>query len=258
MGVRRAWLHAHPEAAVSEEKQNAIMEMTDRRVSGEPLAYVMGNAIFLERTFITTPEVLIPRPETEILTGIASDLMKRAATRGERYFADWCTGSGCIAITLVLENPDWHCWAADKSAEAIEIARRNAAVYGVEDRINFIICDSPSCAKRLIPPRSLDFIVSNPPYIPAGDISSLEDQVAMHEPRMALDGGENGLDIYRLLLSELPAFMKPGAGLLFETGGAEQTDRVARLAEGSFELAGKFEDHREISRFVLLKTPHTV
>jgi release factor glutamine methyltransferase len=192
------------------------------------------------------------------MTEIARGLMERTPPGGEKCFADWCTGSGCIAITLVLENPGWHCWASDKSAEAIEIARRNAAIHGVEDRINFILTDSPSDARQIIPPRSLDFIVSNPPYIPTGDIPYLEDQVALYEPRAALDGGADGLDIYRMLLSELPVFMKPGAELLLETGGAKQADDVARLGEGSFELARKFEDHREISRFVLLKIPRSV
>jgi release factor glutamine methyltransferase len=240
---------------LSREGFDAIMGLAQRRASGEPLAYVLGNAIFRSRAFITRAGVLIPRPETEILTEIARSRMERQPAGRERRFADWCAGSGCIAITLVLENPGWVCWAVDSSADAIEIARENAAAHGVADRVNFVISDSPSDAKAAIPPRSLDFVVSNPPYIPTGDIAALEGQVAGWEPREALDGGADGLDVYRLLLSELPALMKPRAEILFETGGPQQADEVALLGEGTFQLVGKMDDHRGISRFVLLKTP---
>jgi release factor glutamine methyltransferase len=234
------------------------MGLALRRASGEPLAYVLGNAVFCSRVFMTRPGVLIPRPETEILTEIACDRMRRRPQGGGRRFADWCAGSGCIAVTLLLENPGWVCWAVDSSAEAIEIARENAAAHGVLDRVNFIRSDRPSDALGSIPTCSLDFVVSNPPYIPANEIAGLEEQVARWEPREALDGGADGLDVYRMLLFELTPFMKPQAELLFETGGPGQADKVAGLAEGSFELAGRFADHRGISRFLLLKTPSLV
>ena len=253
----RPQLHMRPEAETSPESCARIMALAERRASGEPLAYVLGNAIFRSRAFITRPGVLIPRPETEILTEIASDRMKRL-TGGEGRFADWCTGSGCIAVTLALENPGWLCWAVDSSAEAIEIARENAIAHGVQDRINFVKCDRPSDALGSIQPRSLDFVVSNPPYIPRVEISSLEEQVARWEPREALDGGSDGLDVYRALLSELTPLMKPRAELLFETGGTDQADEAGRIAGQWFELAGKFDDHRGISRFLLLKTPDMI
>jgi release factor glutamine methyltransferase len=252
-GIGRAWLHSHPEAEVSPQSFAAIMGLAERRVSGEPLAYVLGNSLFCGRQFITARDALIPRPETEILTEIASSAMRRIAPEGGKRFADWCTGSGCIAITLVLENPGWSCWAVDSSEDALRIARENAALHGARDSVKFLISGSPSDAVPDIGPNSLDFVVSNPPYIPTNDISSLEAQVADYEPRIALDGGDDGLDAYRMLIHELPALMKPGAELLLETGGASQADEVLRLAGGSFELVKKYSDHREIGRFLLLK-----
>jgi release factor glutamine methyltransferase len=257
-GVGRAWLHAHHEAEVSPQSFAAIMELTGRRVSGEPLAYVLGSSLFCGRSFITTRDVLIPRPETEILTEIASRTMRRIAPGGGKRFADWCAGSGCIAITLVLENPDWACWAVDSSEDALRIAGENAALHDARDSVKFVLCGRPSEAVPEIGSNSLDFVVANPPYIPTDDIPSLEAQVADYEPRMALDGGADGLDAYRMLLSELPALMKPGAELLLETGGASQADEVRYLAGGSFELVKNYSDHRGIRRFLLLKIPPIV
>jgi release factor glutamine methyltransferase len=254
-GVSRAYLHAHPEAEVSPQSFAAIIELTRRRVSGEPLAYILGSSLFCGRPFITTRGVLIPRPETEIMAEIACGAMRRLGSGSERTFADWCTGSGCIAITLALENPGWTGWAVDASEEALQVARENAALHGAGGGVKFLLCGRPSDAVPDIEPRSLDFVVSNPPYVPTDDIASLEAQVAAFEPRMALDGGTDGLDAFRMLLSELPPLMKPGAELLLETGGAGQPDLVCGLAGGSFGLVKKFNDHRGISRFLLLKIP---
>jgi release factor glutamine methyltransferase len=256
-GSERARLHAHPEEQLSPENLSAIMELSRRRAEGEPLAYILGNSPFCGRPFITKPGVLIPRPETEILTKIAGDILKRLPkldTNGK--FADWCTGSGCIAITLLLENPGWSCWAVDSSAEAIAIARENAVFHGVDDRVKFILRKSPSAAASEIPRESLAFVVSNPPYIPTREIPSLEIQVRDHEPVEALDGGIDGLDVYRTLIAELPYFMRPGAELLLETGGADQVKEIIHMSRGArqkFNFVKKFEDQREISRFVLLK-----
>jgi len=194
--------------------------------------------------------VLIPRPETEILTGLADEFLKR---RPGILFADWCTGSGCIAVTLLADNPGCTAYAVDSSADALEVAGRNAGKHSVSDRITFALCSDPA-ATDFIALESLDLIVANPPYIPKETMETLEAQVRDHEPREALDGGSGGLDVFRALLSGLPRLMKDGAPLLMETGGGLQIDELKTLAkkitkELSFENV--FEDHREIARFML-------
>jgi len=256
----RASIHAHPEAYVSRENYLSILELARRRLLGEPLAYVLGDAFFCGRRFTAGRGALIPRPETEILTWAADEIMKKTQDGGRESFADWCTGSGCIAITLLLENPCWTCFAVDSSADALLVARENAAAHGVDDRINFILCETPRGSG--ITPESLGFVTTNPPYIPTNDIASLETQVRDYEPQEALDGGPDGLRAYRMLLSGLPRLMKPGASLLLETGGDEQSREVRLLAHdmteqpasgGMIEFIKIFPDHRGIGRFMLWK-----
>ncbi len=249
MELPRAHLHAHPETIVPPLKFSKIIELAILRSSGEPLGYVLGDALFCGRTFFVDHRVLIPRPETEILTQWADRLAK--ATPAPGVFADWCTGSGCIAVTLLLDNPGWRAFAVDSSPGALAVARENAERAGVGDRVEFICCARPREAAEKIPAASLDFIVSNPPYIPTNTISSLEPQVRDHEPREALDGGPDGLDVCRLLLEELPYFMKQGAPFAFETGGADQVDLLAGEARGVLAYAESFADGLGIRRFMV-------
>lgn len=249
LALPRAHLHAHPEEFVAPSKFSKIIELTILRSTGEPLAYVLGSALFCGRTFLVDHRTLIPRPETEALTQWADRLSKKIPTPG--VFADWCTGSGCIAITLLLDNPGWRAWAVDSSSGALEVAHNNAVLAGVEDRVEFVCCARPREAAEKIPAASLDFIVSNPPYIPTNTIFSLEPQVRDHEPREALDGGPEGLDVCRLLLEELPYFMKKDAPLAFETGGADQVDILAGGAHGALRYDESFSDGLGIRRFVV-------
>lgn len=260
-GTSRASLHAHPEATVSCEALSRARDLAARRARGEPLAYVLGSALFCGREFSVT-DTLIPRPETEILTSIAGDLLKTRGPR-DRLFADWCAGSGCIAVTLLLENPGWSCIAVDSSADALITAAQNAARHGVAGRMTQMLCRSPE--ESGVAPESLSLVVSNPPYIPTRDITFLESQVRDFEPIEALDGGPDGLNVYRTLLRGIPRLMAPGARLLLETGGGDQVDNVVWLGHelwggpdgpGRLEFIGKFSDHRGIGRFILLQKPY--
>ncbi len=253
LGISRAALHAHPNRPVSEGDMKAILALAARRAKGEPLAYILGDALFCGRTFRVTNSTLIPRPETEVMTLRADEYMKRAdgSGKGGRIFADWCTGSGCIAITLLLDNPGWRAYAADKSEEALGIASENASLHGVADRIKFILCDAPHRALSEIEPLSLGLIVSNPPYIPTADIGLLEEQVRLYEPPEALDGGDDGLGVCRLLLKELPPFMKEGSLLLMETGGESQVKKLSSESYKSINFHENFPDQRDIYRFMV-------
>ncbi|MDR1943185.1 MAG: peptide chain release factor N(5)-glutamine methyltransferase [Synergistaceae bacterium] len=255
--ISRVFLHSRPETGVERENFSKIMKLANSRAGGAPLSYVLGSAFFCGREFFVQSGVLIPRPETELLAEAASDILNRSPGGGG-VFADWCAGSGCIGITLVLENPGWNCFAVDSSEKALAAARQNAESLGVLDRINFVCCQTPY--ESGIPQASLDLAVSNPPYIPTGVIASLERQVRDYEPKEALDGGSDGLDVYRTLLAGLPRLMKPEGVMIFETGGEEQADEVielgARVLRRGKEIdrvrfVKKFQDHRGISRFVL-------
>ncbi|MDR3165195.1 MAG: peptide chain release factor N(5)-glutamine methyltransferase [Synergistaceae bacterium] len=247
--VSRAWLLSRPRAELSDEKRGLALELARRRAGGEPLAYVLGDAVFRGRKFLVDRRTLIPRPETEMLTELADGFLKKTS-RGA--FADWCAGSGCIAVTLCADNPDFAAFAVDSSHAALASARSNAELHGVADRITFIECEDPVAAS--IKPESLDMAIANPPYIPSSAIGMLESQVRDYEPREALDGGGDGLCVYRLLLRGLPRFLKPGAPLFFETGGGGQVGEVAEIAAReapSLRLEKVLKDHREITRFML-------
>jgi release factor glutamine methyltransferase len=234
---------------LSDEKRGLALELSRRRANGEPLAYLLGDAIFSGRKFFVDRRTLIPRPETEILTGIADRVLKKI---GSGVFADWCTGSGCIAVTLCADNPGFTAFAVDSSGEALEAARSNAEFHGVADRIEFIECEDPAAAP--VKPMSLDMAVANPPYIPSDAIETLESQVRDYEPREALDGGDDGLYMFRLLLRGLPRFLKHGAALFFETGGGDQPGEIAEIAAReapSLTLEKILKDQREIARFML-------
>jgi release factor glutamine methyltransferase len=250
LGLSRASLMTHPDTGISDADFSRLIDLSRRRASGEPLAYILNDAIFCGRNFFVDNRVLIPRPETEILTGIADDLLKDIPSG---VFADWCAGSGCICVTLLAQNSGCRAYAADISDDALEVVRINAMRHSVSDRLTFVQCPNPLEAEA-IPPSSLDMIVVNPPYIPSREIGSLERQVRDYEPALALDGGNDGLDIFRLLLPDLPRLMKPGGLLLCETGGDTQAGETVRLAKDvSPELSfdSIFNDHRGICRYIM-------
>lgn len=254
MGVGRAELHAHPERTVGPDNFSRIIELSIRRASGEPLAYLFGGSFFCGREFEVGHGVLIPRPETEILTSYVDKAMKKTGRAGHaKKFADWCTGSGCIAITLLLDNPGWRAYAVDSSEAALSMARKNAARHGVADRLELILCDDPDDARGLIAPGSLDLFVANPPYIPTKEIPTLETQVRDFEPTSALDGGYDGLDVCRLLLEKIPQFMKPSSEMFFETSGPEQIGalKTQKKSSRNATLEKKLPDHRGIERFAV-------
>jgi release factor glutamine methyltransferase len=171
-----------------------------RRRAGEPLQYIRGRCDFYGREFLVDGRVLIPRPETEILVEQAV----RRVPRGARV-ADVGTGSGCIAITLALERPDLRVLGVDVSAAALALAKRNRDRLGA--RVSFVVSDLLSAVRRV------DFVVSNPPYIPAADIDALQTEVRDHEPRNALTPGPRGTEVIdRLLASGIPCILEVGYG----------------------------------------------
>ena len=204
-----------PEA---EAFNNAIKRLKNR----EPLAYIIGEWYFYNEVYKVSPSCLIPRPETEL---IVDELIKKLPKNA--IFADLCTGSGCIAISVLANRPDCSAIAVDISKEALILANENAKLNGVSDRINFINADI--LKDNPLGTQFFDIIVSNPPYISSEIISTLEPEV-LCEPKIALDGGDDGLVFYRRLTAEFINNIKPNGYLICEIG-FDQADALRALCD---------------------------
>lgn len=234
----RTFLIAHPEVVLTASQVADFAAAVQRRASGEPLPYITGQIEFFGLTFAVTPDVLIPRPETELLVETALAWMKR---REIRTAVDVGTGSGCIAVTLGVNAPALRLYATDVSAATLDVARVNAARQGVDHRITFLEGD------LLAPlPEPVDLIISNPPYVADGEWAVLPVSV-QREPRLALLAGEDGLDVIRRLFAQARAVLRPNGVMLVEIG--ERQGKAAQaLAQAAFpdavvrilpDLAGK-------------------
>ncbi len=212
LGRSRTWLLAHPEVELSQEQLAVLERSVERAAAGEPLPYIIGGWEFFGHWLELSPATLIPRPETELLIERA---IRRLSGVGSGRVADVGTGSGCIAISLALALPTLRVLAVDRSAEALQVARRNAARLGVSSRIGFVQSD-------LLPPlaQPLDLLCANLPYIPTAELDHLP--VARFEPRNALDGGPDGLMLIRRLLSTIGPSLAPGAMLLLEIEAGQE------------------------------------
>ncbi len=210
-----------------------------RREAHEPVAYIRGERTFRALDLEVTPAVLIPRPETETLVDVALELLRGVAgpESPEPLVLDVGTGSGCVALSLTAENPFVHVVAVDVDEEALEVARRNTARHGLEGRIDLVLSD---LFGGLPSGQRFDMVVSNPPYIPAAEYEALEPNVREYEPRLALYGGEDGLDIYRRLVPAAAACLRPGGGLAVEVGKGE-----AEAVQELFAAAARFGPVRE-------------
>jgi release factor glutamine methyltransferase len=226
LGVDRAVLVAHSERPLTPEQSATYRDLVQRRAAGVPLPYLTGTRAFYDLDLIVTPEVLIPRPETEHLVEAA--LAWGRGRRGLRV-VDVGTGSGAIAVVLAKHLPEAHVWALDISAAAQDVARQNAARYGMLERIEFVSGDL--LAPLLSRGQQADLIAANLPYISSDELDTLA--VTRHEPRLALDGGPDGLDLIRRLLDQAPGVLGAGGLLLLEIG-AGQGEQVRALAEAAF------------------------
>ena len=209
---------------LAEHFSGRALEKAKKRVEeGEPLAYVIGEWYFWEHTFKLCPETLIPRPDTEHVVERAIKELPEGA-----YFADLGTGSGCIALSVLAARPDTCALLCDISGAALECARENAAAIGVAARCEFLCADM--LAGFLPAGAHIDAVISNPPYIPGAVIPTLSEQVR-REPRIALDGGEDGLDFYRAIFALHAPRVKEGGALILEIG-YDQAAQVRSLAAG--------------------------
>ncbi len=208
IGLSRASLLAHPDQLLTLPHRTAYLSLLHSRASGYPLPYLIRHIEFYGLEFAVTPDVLIPRPETETLVDLARQFQPRR-------IVDVGTGSGCIAVALAVHLPQARVFATDISASALRVAAANAHRHGVRERVHLVCAD---LATPFAGP--VDLVVSNPPYVAGHEWLSLPVSV-WHEPRLALDGGADGLEVVRRLLFTAPRILRPGGTLLVEIGAAQ-------------------------------------
>ncbi len=227
----KEWLHAHPEAEVAPENARTFEDLIARRERGYPLPYLLGEWEFYGRVFTVGEGVLIPRPETELLIDRALSWSRLRNLYKPLRILDVGTGSGCIAITLAAELNGSDVLAVDISRQALEITRRNVDRHGLH---NVRIAHSDLLESVRSPEGGFDLVCANLPYIPTGSLAALA--VSDYEPRLALDGGPDGLSLVRRLLAALPRAMASGGLILLEIEALQGPAALA-LARGCFPLA---------------------
>ena len=242
------YILTHAEDLLSDEQAEKFVDALNERGRGKPLQYITGRQEFFGLEFEVNSDVLIPRPETELLVEAALSLVSKSE---ELFICDVGTGSGCIVVTLLKKLPGASAVALDISAAALKVAGRNAIRHGVRDRLSLITSD---CFAGLGPASGpgFDLIVSNPPYVAEREIEVLQREVRDFEPRAALVSGEDGLTIIRRLLLESREYLKSSGFLIFEIG-FDQHDAVRQLIdESSWKLLEIYDDLQGIPRTVAL------
>ncbi len=275
LGINTTYIYAHPEKRIQSEKVKEFELLLERRLKREPIAYILGEKEFYSRSFIVTPDVLIPRPETEILV---EEALKITKTTPNSFVLDVGTGSGCIAVTIGCESEKAQISATDNSFEALIVARANSKRHKVAKRISLICADFLSCFKK----NSFDVIISNPPYIPESEFHRLESDVREFEPKASLIGGgsilrkgsgqtlrlhhstvrselvedsrptsgEEGLNCIRKIAREAGRVLKNDGWCIIEVG-ANQSEKVSEIFKGvRFNEVSTVKDLAGIGRVV--------
>lgn len=241
----RTFLISHAEDLLDDTSLERFREVVARRAEGEPLQYITGAQDFYGREFRVTPDVLIPRPETELLVEAALEVLDGVSAP---LICDVGTGSGCIAVTLLCERRGARAVAVDVSEAALAVAAENARRHGVEERIAFVLSDCFAAIDS-----EFDLVVSNPPYVSANAVAGLQREVKDHEPLIALSPGTDGLSVIRRLLHDGPAVLKPNGYLIMEIG-FDQGERVQDLINPeTWRLVEIRPDLQSIPRIVVVR-----
>lgn len=246
LSVEREYLYTHDDRLLTDAEYQGLDDGLYDRIRGVPLQYIIGHQEFYGRYFHVTPDVLIPRPETEY---IVEAVLEVCGTRGQtgrppRIF-DVGTGSGCIAVTLAREIPDSEIFAADISEPALKVARTNALALGAS--VGFVCMDVLDAVSG-----TFDFIVSNPPYVRTSELNWLQREVREHEPHVALFSPDDELMIYRRLVSGAEKYLRPGGYLMLEIGIAME-ERVLDLFDRRWQKFPTKTDMQGIPRTVIAK-----
>ena len=256
-GKSRAYYFAHGDEGVTEETACRYQELIRKRAEHIPLQHLTHQAFFMGYEFYVNEDVLVPRQDTETLMEAALELLK--GNKAPRIL-DMCTGSGCIITSLMLEVPEASGTGVDLSEKALEVAIRNARELGTADRTKFVKSDLFSAeyfskkdnAEKVT---GYDMLISNPPYIPSGEIEGLMEEVRLHDPRMALDGMEDGLYFYREITRQAMDHIRPGGWLLYEIGCEQGKDVKELLEKEGFIKTEIRQDLCGLDRVVLGQRP---
>jgi release factor glutamine methyltransferase len=249
LGCERAYLYAHPERELQAAEQQSYDEVVRERARGCPTQYITGHQEFWGLDLIVTPAVLIPRPETEHVVENVLELVKQRDPEEKLRLIDVGAGSGCIALALASELSTVEIHACDISEEALEIARINAARLRLEHRIQFQRSDLLAA----YPGEQFDFVVSNPPYVGESEADKVQRQVRDFEPKVAVFSGDEGIDVYRRLIPQARAALKPGGWLVMEIGFSME-EKVKQLL-ASWEEIQTMVDLQGIPRVLACKKP---
>ena len=217
MKANRLQLYLHLEDIVTVRSCQKAQKLFEQRATGVPVQYLVGIQEFWGLEFVVTPDVLIPRPETELLVEEVLQLVKDPLPSESRPIVDLGTGSGCIAIALAKSLPGVQMMATDISKNALTVARRNARRLGVHQQITFVHGNLFEFFTKQ-GASEVSMIISNPPYVPSDELETLAPEVKDHEPRLALDGGSDGLDFCRRIVQESPDHLASGGTLVMEIG----------------------------------------
>ncbi len=247
VGLTRAQLHAHPDRKLNTAEWKTYRHLIERHRQHEPIAYIVGHKEFYGLDFYVDRRVLIPRPETELLVEKGLEIGRSASH--PLTIADVGTGCGAIAISLALHLPQAYIYALDVSPQALEVAARNCRRHKVEKRIHLLQSDLLSSL-----PEPVDLIVANLPYVSRAEWEQLPPTITAYEPRLALDGGPDGLDLIRRLLAQARSHLKPQATVLLEIG-ATQRAAVTHLARLYLPTATVevVQDYAGLDRMVIIE-----
>ena len=247
LGWDRATLLLRRDEPLRRQDADAFSTLVTRRLDRVPVAYLTGVREFYGRPFQVTPAVLIPRPESELLVDL---VLQHADDGARRRVADVCTGSGMLAITLACERPGCRVVGTDVSRAALQVARGNVQDHVVAPRVVLVECDLLSAVGE-----GLDVIVANPPYVPASEADTLAPEVAVHEPGLALFGGDDGLAVIRRLLPEARRCLRPGGRFLMEFGAGQRYDVVHLAAQAGLDVTDVVADLQGIPRVLCCRRP---
>jgi release factor glutamine methyltransferase len=245
LGFDRIKLIVEAERPLAEGELGRYRELIKRRRNGEPIAYILGRREFFALPFRVDQRVLIPRPDTELLVEIALNGTRALDLYGRML--DLCTGSGCVAVAFAKDRPTWRVTGVDLSPDAAALARENARRAGVVHNVSVLEGD---LFAPLPQASEFELITANAPYIPSGDIAGLDADVRDYEPRLALDGGADGLGIIRRVLAEAPRYLVPGGLIALEVGFDQAPAVSALFAEAGFVDIARAKDLARIERVV--------
>ena len=244
----RTFLIAHNDYVLSKEEENRFSEFLKRRAAHEPLQYIRGEQEFYGLNFLVTPDVLIPRPETELIVEHALEILRGVENP---RFCEVGTGSGCISVAILHELKTARAVGLDISEKALEVTRRNAERHGVSSGLELKISD----VFEALDEKNLDLIVSNPPYVPQIDFDTLQAEVRDYEPVVALtDGTDEGVSIIEKIVRNAPKFLAPGGFLLMEIGFNQARKVSAMFDENAWQTVEILPDLQGIPRMVRAQT----